>query len=581
MSVLARGARRGVTAARSVVRQHVRFFGDEHNDSFTLRTYTPAEREEAAAFRAAEIAKKFNDQAEVLAQKVAVLEATAIQEKKDEEAGIKKPPVKMDAEEIARRALPATGRISQVMGAVLDVAFEDGNLPAILNCLEVQEGEGRCTLEVAQHLGNNVVRCIALDSTDGLVRGQPVSDLGAPISVPVGLGCLGRIMNVVGDAIDARGPIEHKVKWPIHRDPPTFTDQSTEAEVLVTGVKVVDLLAPYAKGGKIGLFGGAGVGKTVFIMELINNVAKAHGGYSVFAGVGERTREGNDLYYEMIEGGVIKLDGESKAALVYGQMNEPPGSRARVGLTGLTVAEYFRDEMGQDVLLFVDNIFRFTQACSEVSALLGRMPSAVGYQPTLATDLGALQERITTTKKGSITSVQAIYVPADDLTDPAPATTFAHLDATTVLSRAVSELGIYPAVDPLDSTSRMLDIDIVGQEHYDTARRVQQTLQAYKSLQDIIAILGMDELSEEDKLTVARARKIQRFMSQPFTVAEVFTGMSGKLVSLEQTVQGFIQILEGKMDHFPEQAFYMVGDISEVEVKAIRLAKEAAASALD
>jgi len=463
------------------------------------------------------------------------------------------------------------------MGAVLDVSFEDGELPRILNCLEVQDYDGRCTLEVAQHLGNNIVRCIALDSTDGLVRGQPVSDLGAPISIPVGPETLGRIMNVVGDAIDERGPIKTKVKWPIHRDPPTFNDQSTEAEVLVTGIKVVDLLAPYAKGGKIGLFGGAGVGKTVFIMELINNVAKSHGGFSVFAGVGERTREGNDLYHEMIEGGVINLEGESKAALVYGQMNEPPGSRARVGLTGLTVAEYFRDEEGQDVLLFVDNIFRFTQACAEVSALLGRMPSAVGYQPTLATDLGALQERITTTKKGSITSVQAIYVPADDLTDPAPATTFAHLDATTVLSRAVSELGIYPAVDPLDSTSRMLDVDIVGQAHYDIARKVQETLQAYKSLQDIIAILGMDELSEEDKLTVSRARKLQRFMSQPFSVAEIFTGMEGRLVSLEKTIEGFQMIADGDMDQYPEQAFYMVGDKDEVVSKAGKIAEETAA----
>jgi len=459
----------------------------------------------------------------------------------------------------------------------LDVTFEDGELPRILNCLEVQESDSRCTLEVAQHLGNNTVRCIAMDTTDGLGRGQPVSDLGAPISVPVGNGTLGRIMNIVGDPIDERGPIDCDARWPIHRDPPAFTDQSTEAEVLVTGIKVVDLLAPYAKGGKIGLFGGAGVGKTVFIMELINNVAKAHGGFSVFTGVGERTREGNDLYHEMIEGGVIKLDGESKAALVYGQMNEPPGSRARVGLTGLTVAEYFRDEQGQDVLLFVDNIFRFTQACSEVSALLGRMPSAVGYQPTLATDLGALQERITTTKKGSITSVQAIYVPADDLTDPAPATTFAHLDAMTVLSRAVSELGIYPAVDPLDSTSRMLDIDIVGLDHYNCARKVQETLQAYKSLQDIIAILGMDELSEDDKLTVSRARKMQRFMSQPFTVAEVFTGFPGRLVALDKTVKGFQMIVDGEMDAYPEQAFYMVGDIDEVYSKSATMAEEAAA----
>jgi ATP synthase F1 beta subunit len=580
MAYLLRGARRGASSLLSKrmapVSSQVRTFGDAHDDSFVLRKYSPAEAEEAAKERAAEIVAKFKANEAVLLEKVAVQEKAEEQRLADEAAGKPAPPKEMDAEEKARRALPATGRISQVMGAVLDVVFEDGELPRILNCLEVQEGEARCTLEVAQHLGNNVVRCIALDSTDGLVRNQPVSDLGAPISIPVGNPTLGRIMNVVGDAIDARGPIETEVRWPIHRDPPTFADQSTEAEVLVTGIKVVDLLAPYAKGGKIGLFGGAGVGKTVFIMELINNVAKAHGGYSVFAGVGERTREGNDLYYEMIEGGVINLEGDSKAALVYGQMNEPPGSRARVGLTGLTVAEYFRDEMGQDVLLFVDNIFRFTQACSEVSALLGRMPSAVGYQPTLATDLGALQERITTTKKGSITSVQAIYVPADDLTDPAPATTFAHLDATTVLSRQVSELGIYPAVDPLDSTSRMLDIDIVGKEHYNCAQQVQQTLQAYKSLQDIIAILGMDELSEEDKLTVARARTLQRFMSQPFSVAEVFTGMPGRLVSIDKTIQGFLKICSGEMDAYPEQAFYMVGDLDEVVEKAARIAAEAA-----
>jgi len=584
MAYLMRGARRGITAFRPALTRNlapasVRFFGDAHDDSFTLRNYTPAEAEQAEKDQAQEIVDKFAANEKVLIEKVAAMEAAEEKRLADEAAGKPAPPVEMDEEEKLRRALPATGRISQVMGAVLDVVFEDGELPRILNCLEVQEGEARCTLEVAQHLGNNVVRCIALDSTDGLVRNQPVSDLGAPISVPVGNETLGRIMNVVGDAIDARGPIKTAVRWPIHRDPPTFADQSTEAEVLVTGIKVVDLLAPYAKGGKIGLFGGAGVGKTVFIMELINNVAKAHGGYSVFAGVGERTREGNDLYYEMIEGGVINLEGESKAALVYGQMNEPPGSRARVGLTGLTVAEYFRDEMGQDVLLFVDNIFRFTQACSEVSALLGRMPSAVGYQPTLATDLGALQERITTTKKGSITSVQAIYVPADDLTDPAPATTFAHLDATTVLSRQVSELGIYPAVDPLDSTSRMLDIDIVGQVHYDVARKVQETLQAYKSLQDIIAILGMDELSEEDKLTVARARKLQKFMSQPFTVAEVFTGMKGRLVSIEKTISGFSEICEGKMDHLPEQAFYMIGDLEEANTKAEKIAAEMAKNA--
>jgi ATP synthase F1 beta subunit len=585
MSFVVRGARRSVASLRpalaqsKVVATQVRSFGDEHNDSFTLRTYTPAEREAADKELSQAVADRFAANEKILLEKVAAAEKAAEKLEADKKAGKPLPKPVLTEDEIARAALPATGRISQVMGAVLDVVFEDGNLPRILNCLEVQEGESRCTLEVAQHLGNNVVRCIALDSTDGLVRGQPVSDLGAPISIPVGPATLGRIMNVVGDPIDARGPIQTKVRWPIHRDPPTFADQSTEAEVLVTGIKVVDLLAPYAKGGKIGLFGGAGVGKTVFIMELINNVAKAHGGFSVFAGVGERTREGNDLYYEMIEGGVIKLDGESKAALVYGQMNEPPGSRARVGLTGLTVAEYFRDEEGQDVLLFVDNVFRFTQACSEVSALLGRMPSAVGYQPTLAQDLGALQERITTTKKGSITSVQAIYVPADDLTDPAPATTFAHLDATTVLSRAVSELGIYPAVDPLDSTSRMLDIDIVGLDHYNCARQVQETLQAYKSLQDIIAILGMDELSEEDKLTVARARKLQRFMSQPFAVAEVFTGMAGRLVSLADTIDGFQKICSGAMDVYPEQAFYMVGDLAEVATKAERIAKEAAENA--
>jgi F-type H+-transporting ATPase subunit beta len=580
MAFLMRGTRRGASMLRlpkQAVAMQARSFGDMHDDNFTLRYYTPAEQEEFEAFQAKEILDNFQKNEKVLFEKIAVLEAAAEKAAADKEAGIEVAKPVQEPDEIARRALPATGRISQIMGAVLDVVFADGNLPRILNCLEVQEGEARCTLEVAQHLGNNVVRCIAMDSTDGLVRGQPVSDLGAPISIPVGNATLGRIMNVVGDSIDARGPIMTDLRWPIHRDPPSFADQSTEAEVLVTGIKVVDLLAPYARGGKIGLFGGAGVGKTVFIMELINNVAKAHGGLSVFAGVGERTREGNDLYYEMIEGGVIKLDGDSKASLVFGQMNEPPGSRARVGLTGLTVAEYFRDEQGQNVLLFIDNIFRFTQACSEVSALLGRMPSAVGYQPTLATDLGALQERITSTKKGSITSVQAIYVPADDLTDPAPATTFSHLDATTVLSRQVSELGIYPAVDPLDSTSRMLDIDIVGLDHYNCARKVQETLQAYKSLQDIIAILGMDELSEDDKITVARARKLQKFMSQPFAVAEVFTGMAGRLCSLEQTIDGFTKICDGRMDIYPEQAFYMVGDIEEVKVKAEKIAVEAAA----
>jgi len=431
---------------------------------------------------------------------------------------------------------------------------------------------------VAQHLGESSVRTIAMDGTEGLKRGDEVIDTGAPIKVPVGPETLGRIINVIGEAIDQKGPIKTKDSWPIHRSAPPFTDQSTETEILVTGIKVVDLLAPYAKGGKIGLFGGAGVGKTVIIMELINNIAKAHGGFSVFAGVGERTREGNDLYHEMIESGVIKPDGEgSKAALVYGQMNEPPGARSRVGLTGLTVAEYFRDQEGQDVLFFVDNIFRFTQAGSEVSALLGRIPSAVGYQPTLATDMGNLQERITTTNKGSITSVQAIYVPADDLTDPAPATSFAHLDATTVLSRQIAELGIYPAVDPLDSTSRILDLRIVGDEHYRVAREVQKILQTYKSLQDIIAILGMDELSEEDKLTVARARKIQRFLSQPFFVAEVFTGSPGKLVDLESTIKGFDAICKGEYDHLPEAAFYMVGTIEEAVEKAEKMAKEAAA----
>jgi F-type H+-transporting ATPase subunit beta len=468
------------------------------------------------------------------------------------------------------------GTVSQVTGAVVDVRFE-GDLPPILNALHCDNHGQRLVLEVAQHLGESMVRTIAMDSTEGLVRGQEVTDTGSPISVPVGPETLGRIMNVIGEPVDERGPVTTKQKLPIHRDAPAFVNQSTEAEILITGIKVVDLLAPYAKGGKIGLFGGAGVGKTVLIMELINNVAKAHGGYSVFAGVGERTREGNDLYHEMIESGVIDLEGDSsKAALVYGQMNEPPGARARVGLTGLTLAEYFRDEEGQDVLLFIDNIFRFTQAGSEVSALLGRIPSAVGYQPTLATDMGTLQERITSTDKGSITSVQAIYVPADDLTDPAPATSFAHLDATTVLSRQIAELGIYPAVDPLDSTSRMLDPRIIGDEHYEVARSVQEVLQTYKSLQDIIAILGMDELSEDDKLVVARARKIQRFLSQPFHVAEVFTGSPGKLVSLEDTIKGFKGIVAGDYDDLPEAAFYMVGPIEEAVEKAKRMAAEAA-----
>ena len=469
-----------------------------------------------------------------------------------------------------------TGRVAQVIGAVVDVQF-DGDLPAILNALEVENQGARLVLEVAQHLGENTVRAVAMDSTEGLVRGARAVDTGGPIAVPVGRETLGRIMNVVGAPIDERGPIAAAATAPIHQPAPDFIDQSTESEILATGIKVIDLLAPYAKGGKIGLFGGAGVGKTVIIMELINNIAKAHGGYSVFAGVGERTREGNDLYHEMVDSGVIDREGgESKAALIYGQMNEPPGARARVGLTGLTVAEYFRDREGQDVLFFVDNIFRFTQAGSEVSALLGRIPSAVGYQPTLATDMGALQERITTTRKGSITSVQAIYVPADDLTDPAPATSFSHLDATTVLNRQIAELGIYPAVDPLDSTSRMLDPRIVGDDHYAIARRVQEVLQTYKSLQDIIAILGMDELSEDDKLTVARARKIQRFLSQPFHVAEVFTGAPGRLVSLEDTIAGFKSICDGECDDMPEAAFYMLGTLDEARDKARQMAAEAA-----
>ncbi|MBF9232862.1 F0F1 ATP synthase subunit beta [Microvirga alba] len=472
------------------------------------------------------------------------------------------------------------GHITQVIGAVVDVKF-DGHLPEILNALETTNNGARMVLEVAQQLGENTVRCIAMDTSEGLVRGQRVTDTGAPISVPVGAATLGRIMNVIGEPVDEAGPIVGESLRAIHQPAPSYAEQSTEGQILVTGIKVVDLLAPYAKGGKIGLFGGAGVGKTVLIMELINNVAKAHGGYSVFAGVGERTREGNDLYHEMIESKVNVDPRESgsavgsKCALVYGQMNEPPGARARVALTGLTVAENFRDQ-GQDVLFFVDNIFRFTQAGSEVSALLGRIPSAVGYQPTLATDMGALQERITTTTKGSITSVQAIYVPADDLTDPAPATSFAHLDATTVLSRSIAEKGIYPAVDPLDSTSRMLSAAIVGEEHYNIARQVQQVLQRYKALQDIIAILGMDELSEEDKLTVARARKIERFLSQPFHVAEVFTGSPGKLVALEDTIKGFKGLVEGQYDHLPEAAFYMVGTIEEAIEKAQRLAAEAA-----
>ena len=468
------------------------------------------------------------------------------------------------------------GRVTQIIGAVVDVKF-DGDLPMILNALHVDMDGRKLVLEVAQHLGENTVRTIAMDSTDGMTRGTAAVDTGDAITVPVGPETLGRIINVIGEPIDERGPVNAKRSMGIHRAAPAYVDQSTESQILVTGIKVIDLLAPYAKGGKIGRFGGAGVGKTVTIMELINNVAKAHGGYSVFAGVGERTREGNDLYHEMIDSGVIKIDGPgSKAALVYGQMNEPPGARARVGLTGLTLAEYFRDEEGQDVLFFVDNIFRFTQAGSEVSALLGRIPSAVGYQPTLATDMGTLQERITTTKKGSITSVQAIYVPADDLTDPAPATSFAHLDATTVLSRSIAEMAIFPAVDPLDSTSRVLDPRIVGDEHYTVARDVQKVLQTYKSLQDIIAILGMDELSEQDKLVVNRARRIQRFLSQPFHVAEVFTGTPGVFVNLVDTIKGFKGIVDGKYDHLPEAAFYMVGTIEEAEAKGKKLMAEAA-----
>jgi ATP synthase F1 beta subunit len=542
-------------------------FIDHHHPDFKLK-FDLTEQEVAA--QDAEYERRVKA---TLAEKVAHLEK-CMKENEAADSGKKAEPTEAEKK---RAALPRHGRVTQVIGAVVDVQFEEGYLPPILQALELQDHDKRVVLEVAQHLGDNNVRTIALEATEGVHRGQHVSDTGNPIMVPVGEGTLGRIMNVIGEPVDERGPIETKLEWPIHRDAPDFASQATTQEILVTGIKVVDLLAPYQKGGKIGLFGGAGVGKTVLIMELINNVAKKHGGYSVFAGVGERTREGNDLYHEMIESGVIQLEGKSKAALVYGQMNEPPGSRARVALTGLTVAEYFRDEEGQDVLLFVDNIFRFTQACSEVSALLGRIPSAVGYQPTLASDLGALQERITTTNKGSVTSVQAIYVPADDLTDPAPATTFAHLDATTVLSRQVAELGIYPAVDPLDSTSRIMDAEIIGEEHYNIARQTQEILQAYKGLQDIIAILGMDELSEEDKLVVQRARKIQKFMSQPFAVAEVFTGFSGRLVELPDTLSGFKAIAEGEMDEYPEQAFYMVGDLAEVKTKAAEIAKEMAA----
>jgi F-type H+-transporting ATPase subunit beta len=522
------------------------------------------------------------------APKAAAPKAAAAKKAPAKAAPAKAAPAKKAAVKTAAPKAPAkaktaaTGRISQVIGAVVDVSF-DGHLPAILSALETENNGQRLVLEVAQHLGENTVRTIAMDSTDGLTRGQPVRDTGAQISVPVGPRTLGRILNVVGEPIDDRGPVDTDLRAPIHAEAPLFVDQSTETEILVTGIKVIDLLAPYAKGGKIGLFGGAGVGKTVLIQELINNIAKGHGGTSVFAGVGERTREGNDLYHEFLDAGVIAKDKDgnptpdgSKVALVFGQMNEPPGARARVALSGLTIAEYFRDQEGQDVLFFVDNIFRFTQAGSEVSALLGRIPSAVGYQPTLATDMGALQERITSTNKGSITSVQAIYVPADDLTDPAPATSFAHLDATTVLNRAISELGIYPAVDPLDSTSRVLTAAVVGQEHYDTARRVQETLQKYKSLQDIIAILGMDELSEDDKLIVSRARKIQRFLSQPFHVAEVFTGIPGKFVQIVDTVRSFKAVVDGEYDHLPEAAFYMVGGIEEVVAKAAKLAADAA-----
>ena len=501
------------------------------------------------------------------AASVAEFDAKSIKELKKEEKAAAAKVKKIEKKE---RGTGQLGHISQVMGAVVDVKFENvDELPNILTALECDNHGKKLVLEVAQHLGESVVRTIAMDTTDGLVRGLEVVNTGYPIQVPVGPELLGRIINVIGEPVDGLGPVKSKTEFPIHRPAPAFVDQSTETEILTTGIKVIDLLEPYAKGGKIGLFGGAGVGKTVLIMELINNIAKGHGGYSVFAGVGERTREGNDLYHEMIESGVIDLKGgKSKTVLVYGQMNEPPGARARVALSGLTQAEYFRDEEHQDVLFFVDNIFRFTQAGSEVSALLGRIPSAVGYQPTLGTDMGAMQERITSTKNGSITSVQAVYVPADDLTDPAPATTFAHLDATTVLSRQIAELGIYPAVDPLDSTSRVLDPTVVGEEHYQVARQVQEVLQKYKSLQDIIAILGMDELSEEDKLTVARARRIQKFLSQPFHVAEVFTGTPGVFVKLEDTIKGFKGILEGKYDHIPEQAFYMVGTIEEVLEKA-------------
>lgn len=527
----------------------------------TVKKATAAKSPRKLAQKVIEKEDKLYAEADVKAEKKAVRQIKNNQ---------KKDVAKIKKEIKKERASGALGHISQIVGAVVDVKFEASeDLPPILTALHCDNHGRDLVLEVAQHLGENVVRCIAMDETEGLVRGLEVINTGAPIEVPVGPDLLGRIVNVVGEPVDGRGEIKSSHYYPIHRPAPSFVDQSTETEVLTTGIKVIDLLEPYAKGGKIGLFGGAGVGKTVLIMELINNIAKGHGGYSVFAGVGERTREGNDLYHEMIESGVIDLKGaNSKTVLVYGQMNEPPGARARVALTGLTQAEYFRDEAHQDVLFFVDNIFRFTQAGSEVSALLGRIPSAVGYQPTLGTDMGAMQERITSTKNGSITSVQAVYVPADDLTDPAPATTFAHLDATTVLSRQIAELGIFPAVDPLDSTSRILDPQILGEEHYQVARQVQEVLQKYKSLQDIIAILGMDELSDDDKLTVSRARKIQRFLSQPFHVAEVFTGTPGVFVKLEDTIKGFKGILEGKYDDIPEQAFYMVGTIEDVLKKA-------------
>jgi F-type H+-transporting ATPase subunit beta len=547
-----------------------RLFSDDHGANFVPKVDQPES-----------VLEEFD------AKRLAIAEA-AIKERDDLVEVLRNDP-KLDAalsssamlatdEEIAaRKALPRQGTITQVIGAVVDVQYKKNeDIPKILDALEVQDSDIRVVLEVTAHQGNNTVRCIAMESTDGLVRGQDVSNTGSPIMVPVGDCTLGRIMNVLGEPIDERGPMNADVLWPIHRSPPDLQKTGTDRIMLETGIKVVDLLSPYLKGGKIGLFGGAGVGKTVLIMELINNIAKNHGGYSVFAGVGERTREGNDLYLEMMESGVIKLDGESKAALVYGQMNEPPGCRARVALTGLTVAEYFRDVQNQDVLLFIDNVFRFTQAGSEMSALLGRIPSAVGYQPTLATDLGQLQERITSTTTGSVTSVQAVYVPADDLTDPAPATTFAHLDATTVLSRDQASMGIFPAVDPLDSTSLIMAPDVLGDRHYGIARQVIEMLQEYKSLQDIIAILGMEELSEEDKITVMRARKLQKFLSQPFTVAEVFTGMEGRSVKLEDTLNGFKAICDGELDEVPEQAFYMIGGVAEAHTKAAKMAEEVA-----